>query len=142
MNLSLLIPVSVIALVAIIFVVGILQTLFPSWLRWNRGRQSKHEPGYENMLLLQIGIPGLFAFDLYLVRFEPNFFLPEHRDLVEWGDHYRANLILRGKGKFICENTIVNTRRLIVFRPDREFHSMQNGPTKRLILSLGFVHRN
>jgi hypothetical protein len=78
---------------------------------------------------------------MYLLKFAPGCQLKEHRDTVERGRHYRLNIILKGKGEFKCEKTIINTQRVVLFRPDKYLHSMQNGDTERKVLSIGLNKR-
>lgn len=109
------------------------------WLRWDKGRQL--DSGYSKMLLFLFGIPKLFGIDIYLIRFIPNCYLPTHKDSVNWGKHYRINIEIKGKGEFFCDNLIFSSSKVKLFRPDLEEHSMLNGNSKRLILSIGLVVR-
>ncbi len=106
-----------------------------NWLKWIPGRQGGD---YQKKLLVVFAIPRIFGFDMYLLKFAPGFTLPEHIDKVERGKHYRLNIILRGEGDFKCEKAIIRTKRLILFRPDKYLHSMQNGNVERKVLSIGF----
>lgn len=89
------------------------------------------------MLLVIAKVPFLFGFDMYILKFAPNFNLPEHVDQVKKGRHFRMNIILKGNGDFKCERAIIRTRRVILFRPDKYKHSMQNGDKERKVLSIG-----
>jgi len=110
------------------------------WFTWLPGRQTRHNTEiYKKMLLFQIGLVGLFGFDIYLIKYPPNFKLIPHKDIVTWGRHYRANVILTGNGVFKCEKSIVHTDRLVIFRPDRYEHGMLNGQAVRTVLSIGWV---
>lgn len=104
------------------------------WLRWIPGRQGGD---YKKKLLATMYIPRIFGFDMYMLKFAPNCHLREHRDSVKRGRHYRLNIILKGKGDFKCEKTIINTRRVVLFRPDKYLHSMQNDGNERKVLSIG-----
>lgn len=105
------------------------------WLRWVSGRQGGD---YKKKLLAKFRIPLIFGFDMYLLKFDPGFKLKEHVDKVDRGRHFRLNIILRGDGEFNCEKTIIRTKRIILFRPDKYLHSMQNGNIERKVLSIGF----
>jgi hypothetical protein len=104
------------------------------WLRWVSGRQGGD---YQKKLLAVFGVSYLFGFDMYVLKFVPGCLLKEHRDKVGRGKHYRLNIILKGKGDFRCEKTIINTRRVVLFRPDKYLHSMKNGESERKVLSIG-----
>jgi hypothetical protein len=104
------------------------------WLIWIPGRQGGD---YHKKLLALLGIPYLFGFDMYLLKFKPKCHLKEHIDKVERGKHFRLNIILKGKGNFKSEKTIINTRRVVLFRPDKYKHSMLNDDSERKVLSVG-----
>jgi len=104
------------------------------WLKWIPGRQGGD---YQKKLLAVFGIPYIFGFDMYMLKFEPECHLKEHKDKTESGKHYRLNIILKGKGDFKCEKTIINTRRVVLFRPDKYLHSMKNDESERTVLSIG-----
>ena len=88
-------------------------------------------------MYLRFGIPGFLGMDIYLLKFKPQCLLPGHIDHVKRGRHFRLNIILKGEGKFECDKTIIKTKRVIFFRPDKHTHSMQNGDTERKVLSIG-----
>ena len=106
-----------------------------NWLRWVSGRQGGD---YQKKLLVIFKLPFVLGFDMYLLKFAPGFILPEHVDQVKRGRHFRMNIILKGDGNFQCEKTIIKTKRMILFRPDKYKHSMQNGDKERKVLSIGF----
>lgn len=81
-------------------------------------------------MYLRFGITGLLGIDAYMLKFEPNCLLPAHIDNVKKGRHFRLNIILKGKGKFECDKTIIRTKRIVLFRPDKHVHSMQNDDTE------------
>lgn len=108
------------------------------WLKWVPGRQGGD---YHKKLLAGLSIPYIFGFDMYLLKFAPGCHLKEHKDSVERGRHYRLNIILKGEGEFSCEKTIIRTKRVILFRPDKYLHSMQNGDSERKVLSIGINKR-
>lgn len=110
------------------------------WLKWQDGRQDANG-NYKKLLLCILGIPGLFGFDIYIIKFKPDYKLPEHIDRVSWGNHYRLNIVLYGSGEFKCEKTIINQKRLVLFRPDLYTHSMENGSETRVLLSIGVAHK-
>ena len=98
--------------------------------KWERGRQAA---GYEKLLLW-----SFWRLDSYIIRYPAGCFLPPHTD-KNVGRHYRLNIILKGVGEFSCEKTIIRTKRFVLFRPDLYEHSMQNGDSKRLVLSFGVL---
>ena len=107
-----------------------------NWLKWVKGRQ---KGGYQKKMLFRFGIPWVFGTDMYLLKFEPQCLLPEHIDKVKRGRNFRLNIIYKGEGKFECDKTIIRTKRVVLFRPDKHRHSMQNGDTERKVLSIGLV---
>ncbi len=100
--------------------------------KWKEGRQNTQ---YHKFQLIQIRK----CFDAYLIKYPANEILPAHKDKVENGKHYRLNIELWGRGKFICENPIFKWWRIVLFRPDICEHSMINGSSSRLVLSIGWV---
>jgi hypothetical protein len=105
-----------------------------NWLKWAPGRQGGD---YQKKLIIAMRLPWLFGFDMYVLKFAPNFNLPEHIDKVDKGIHLRMNIIIKGSGEFKCEKSIIRTRRLILFRPDKYLHSMKNGDSERKVISIG-----
>jgi len=106
-----------------------------NWLKWIQGRQGTR---YQKKMLLRFGIPGFLGMDAYILKFEPKCLLPEHVDKVKRGRHFRLNIIYKGEGKFDCNKTIIRTKRVVLFRPDKHTHSMENGDSERKVLSIGF----
>lgn len=106
------------------------------WNKWEPGRQGGD---YRKKLIFAFKIPFMFAMDSYIVEFGPRYYLNKHKDKVEGKRHFRLNIVLKGKGRFICEKTIFERKRIVFFRPDIREHSMINGHEKRRILSIGFV---
>lgn len=106
--------------------------------RWQRGRQGG---GYDKLLLG--GTLWPLPCDCYLLRFPTGASVPPHTDRVERGRHYRLNIILRPArkgGDFVCASPIHASRRIKLFRPDREEHSVtmiEEGT--RWVLSIGWV---
>ncbi len=105
-----------------------------NWLKWVPGRQGGD---YQKKLIFAFKIPFLIGMDMYVLKFAPGFLLPEHVDKVEKGKHYRLNIIFKGDGEFRCDKAIIRTKRVILFRPDKHLHSMQNGNSERKVFSIG-----
>jgi len=109
-----------------------------NWFRWRRGRQ---ESGYEKMLILVN--PFLLPFDFYVLRFREGSEIPPHTDPVSEKKHYRLNLVLkhaRKGGHFSCANPIYESRRIKLFRPDLNEHSVSRiNEGTRYVLSIGWV---
>lgn len=102
------------------------------------GRQGT---GYEKMILMQSQWP--IPFDVYLLRFKVGSKIPAHVDEVEYGDHYRLDIILKhakSGGQFICNTMIKDRRWLKLFRPDKHVHEL-TPITKgtRYVLSIGWL---
>ena len=107
-------------------------------MKWIPGRQGGR---YKKM---KVWSSSFFSFgsDCYLIKYEPNYKMPAHTDKAE-GKHYRLNVVLKGRGRFICEKNIVNLfGRIVLFRPDLYEHSMINGNSNRVVLSFGFLRKN
>lgn len=105
-------------------------------MKWERGRQGT---GYDKLCLVT---SRLLALDLYLLRFPAGSSVPEHRDTVKSGEHYRLNLILKNarQGGVFQGKALWRTKRIILFRPDIELHAVS--PIEagtRWVLSFGFV---
>jgi len=92
------------------------------------------------MLLLTSWWP--IPFDVYLLKYPTGTNIPEHTDVVHGARHCRLNIILRkgGGGVFSCEKCIINTSRIVLFRPDINKHSV-SPITKgsRIVLSIGWL---
>ena len=106
--------------------------------RWQRGRQGS---GYDKLLLG--GLPWPIPCDGYLLRFPSGACVPPHVDRVPSGRHYRLNIILRPArrgGEFVCARPIYVNRRVKLFRPDVETHSVTRiEEGTRWVLSIGWV---
>ena len=101
-------------------------------MSWIKGRQGT---GY-----LKKKIWSRFNTDCWLIKYKPSQIIPTHTDPVEGKKHFRLNIVLKGKGVFICEKTILCLfHRIILFRPDKYEHSMINLSKERLVLSIGMV---
>lgn len=108
--------------------------------KWELGRQNTGY--YKKLLLLIERIP----LDVYLLFYPPQSYVPPHRDRVDHAPnkkHYRLNIILKDAaegGKFFCENTILNLRRIKFFRSDINLHSVSPiTEGTRYVLSIGFL---
>ena len=108
------------------------------WLTWQQGRQGT---GYRKCLLATFTWP--VPWDLYLLDYPKDSFVPPHQDVVSEGRHIRCNLILKQAthgGHFLCPAMKVSGPRLFVFRPDLYVHQVtpvEEG--RRWVLSFGFV---
>lgn len=111
---------------------------FGPWWRWQHGRQGS---GYDKLLLF--ATPWPLPCDMYLLRFPEGSSVPPHVDPVKRGRHYRLNVILRPArqgGEFVCAAPIHAGRRIKLFRPDRELHSVTRIELgTRWVLSIGWV---
>lgn len=104
-------------------------------MKWIEGRQGGN---YSKLRLMEYKF-----IDCWIIRYEPYYEMPEHTDPVENKRHYRMNIVFGGKGKFICERTIVNILgRFVIFRPDLYKHKMVNGKRRRYVLSIGWAIRS
>lgn len=112
------------------------------WLRWQKGRQ---QSGYDKMLLVATRLPFVWlrGFDAYLLRFPVGSHIPPHRDVVESGRHYRLNIVLhlaRKGGVFSCSDSLFESKRIKLFRPDIAEHAVSEVEAgTRLLLSVGWV---
>lgn len=120
---------------------NLLKQFFKTAWRWQVGRQ---QSGYDKMLLLWSKLP--IPFDCYLIRYKEGSYIPPHVDKVEKGKHYRLNIVLKkakAGGEFICNNAIINTSRIKLFRPDVNEHSVTKlTEGKRYLLSIGWIKNN
>jgi len=105
---------------------------------WKIGRQNS---GYQKMLLFKSKWP--IPFDLYVLRYSKNSYVPLHKDPVLGGKHHRLNVVLKYAkegGKFVgCKKTF-QWWRITLFRPDKVLHRVtriQSGT--RYVLSLGWI---
>ena len=110
------------------------------WLRWQKGRQ---QTGYDKMLLA--GLPWPVAFDCYLLRFNQGSVIPPHTDKNDKGKHVRLNLVLKQAkqgGEFICDETLYESKRIKLFRPDLHPHQVTEiKQGTRWVLSVGWLKR-
>lgn len=107
-------------------------------ISWKRGRQN--DTGYRVLTLIRSKFP--IPFDIHIIHYPRGASLGLHRDPNSTGRHYRLNLELwRGKGgDFICDETIVNWKRLHIFRPDINAHGVTEVTEgTRVVFSLGWI---
>ena len=106
--------------------------------RWQRGRQ---QSGYDKMLLCGARWP--IKFDTYLLKFPLGSEIKPHIDKVDSGKHYRLNIIIKNAhagGEFICQDTIFQSKRIKLFRPDLTLHAVSKVEKgTRYLLSIGWV---
>lgn len=108
------------------------------FLKWSNGRQNT---GYDKITFLSLKF--FIPFDLHLLRFKKGSFIPNHIDSVDYGKHYRLNIIIKNAkigGDFICKNPIFETKRIKFFRPDISEHSVTEVISgNRYVISFGFI---
>ena len=113
-------------------------SIFKNLLRWQRGRQ---DSGYDKMLLCGAYWP--IKFDTYLIKFPVGSEIKPHTDKVNSGKHFRLNIVLKRAqlgGEFICENTLFQSKRIKLFRPDITEHAVTKiEKGNRYILSIGWI---
>ncbi|GHA11080.1 hypothetical protein GCM10008090_21050 [Arenicella chitinivorans] len=106
--------------------------------KWRGGRQAS---GYDKLFLGGAHWP--IRFDIYLLRFPTGSCVPEHKDEVDDGQHYRLNIVLRNareEGVFNYEAPIFETRRIKFFRPDTSLHSVSKIEAGvRYVFSIGWL---
>jgi hypothetical protein len=106
--------------------------------KWVKGRQGS---GYDKMLLSTL--PWPIPFDCYLLRFPEGSEIAPHKDPVTKGKHFRLNIILKKSlsgGQFLCENPILQTSRMNLFRPDISEHSVTKVVGgSRYVFSIGWL---
>lgn len=116
-------------------------TIFKNLFRWQRGRQ---QSGYDKMLLCGAYWP--VKFDTYLIRFPLGSEIKPHVDKVSSGRHFRLNIIIKNAqlgGEFICENSLFQSNRIKLFRPDITKHQVTKiTKGSRYILSIGWIIRD
>ncbi len=112
-------------------------------MKWTEGRQGT---GYYKMKIFG---SKLLKFDVYLLKFPKNSYVPYHTDEVEGFQHHRINIIKNAKsgghfyirtgiGKSSLSRNIINK-----FRPDRQTHAVTRvtGGT-RWVLSIGWLRND
>jgi hypothetical protein len=107
--------------------------------KWVKGRQASC--AYYKLPLAYFRIRKLkIGFDMYILNYDPGV-LPNHKDPVDNGNHYRLNIKLCGKALFWAEKVIFQNRFITLFRPDLYTHTLIiTSKTKKL--SIGFVFYN
>ncbi len=122
-------------------------------LSFKPGRQGT---GYEVMTLISRKLPfrRLSGVDLHILRYPPSSSVPTHVDKVASGNHHRINVILvkpKSGGEFICARATrllggtlgallpFGQGRVFYFRPDIMEHAVTECPSKRVVLSIGWV---
>lgn len=102
------------------------------------GRQKS---GYDVLLLITNSF--LFQFDCYIIRYREGSHVPPHRDPNPAGKHYRLNIVIkraRKGGEFQCDQTIFQSNRIKLFRPDLYKHSVSKVEEgSRYVLSIGWL---
>lgn len=105
---------------------------------WQSGRQGT---GYEKITLFMLRYP--LACDGYVIRYPVGSSIPPHIDPVTDKRHFRLNIILKpaqSGGEFVCENTVLNFKRMKLFRPDKYSHWVtQIKGSPRYVLSIGWA---
>jgi hypothetical protein len=106
--------------------------------KWVDGRQGS---GYHKLLLACIAP----YFDVYLLRFPEDSFVPIHKDPVTNRRHFRLNIVLRRAkfgGKMVCEAGLGISSRVMYFRPDVVKHALTRVQAGTLyMLSIGWTRR-
>ena len=109
-----------------------------NYFKWIKGRQKS---GYDKMLFCSSS--RIIKFDLYLLRFPQGSQILPHTDKVKEGKHYRLNIVLQNAkegGVFQCDKPIINTKRIKLFRPDINEHSVSKVMSgNRYLISLGWI---
>ena len=108
------------------------------WLHWRKGRQNT---GYEKMLLFQ---SKLLMCDMYLLWYAEGSSIPVHTDPVPGYRHFRLNVVLRSPqagGEFESAKTLINTKRIKLFRSDFPHSVTEIRRGSRLLLSIGLCIR-
>lgn len=104
-------------------------------LPWESGRQAG---GYSKLTLF-----ATKKCDAYLLYYPQGSEIPVHTDPVADGRHYRLNIAFKKAndgGEFQCDDPILRTRRMALFRPDVSPHSVSKIKSGyRLMLSVGWI---
>jgi hypothetical protein len=108
-------------------------------MNWIRGRIGD---GYSKLKLW-----SFYRFDAWILKYPPGSHTGEHLDSVPTGyKHYRLNIVLRkAEGKFFGADLFHIGDRVILFRPDKMWHSARNEATAkhtRYVLSVGWLTRD
>jgi hypothetical protein len=112
-----------------------------AWLKWENGRQ---QSDYSKFLIAKSFLP--LPFDLYILRFPEGSRIKAHVDKVDWGRHFRLNIVVKPAiegGEFrVVKNkyTFINSKYVKFFRPDLVIHEVSEVHIgTRYVLSFGFV---
>lgn len=109
-------------------------------LNWECGRQGN---GYKKMRLININWP--IKFDLYLLKFPINSFVPLHTDPVIKGKHYRLNITLNpsiSASQMIEGRWIYSNRYIKLFRPDLYEHGLTKVLDNTIyMISIGWIKK-
>ena len=104
--------------------------------KWIHGRQGT---GYDKMCMLYNKY--IVPFDLYILKFPKNSYIPPHKDEVKGKRHYRINIIIKHAkcgGIFEIEKSIIDVKYFKLFRPDKYYHSVSEIlDGNRVVLSFG-----
>lgn len=106
--------------------------------RWVEGQQ---KTGYHILTLARVGKFTPIPFDCYIIKYPTGSYIPPHRDILKTRNHYRLNIIvMQGEGgEFQVANAIFKSKRLNLFRPDLELHSVTKVTRgTRYVLSFGW----
>lgn len=107
--------------------------------KWVNGRQSKCD--YKKFTLWYFRI-WKWGFDAYILKYQPDGYLPLHKDPVENGKHWRLNIGWGNSQFHICDAPKSGWRigkfSVYLFRPDKYLHSLSIYD-KTIKLSFGFV---
>lgn len=106
-------------------------------LSWEDGRQGG---GYKKHTFFS---NNLLKMDCHLLLTKDDEGIIPHKDLCEYGKHYRLNIVLVKPyhgGKFYCNRNIFSLgSRIYLFRPDKYSHFVTPSQGRRLVLSFGKV---
>lgn len=106
-------------------------------MKWLDGRIVNCK--YKKLLIFSFKI-WKWGFDAYLLKYEEFGYLPEHKDPLKNGKHYRMNVNLYGNSDFYIKYKRIQ-KNVIFFRPDIQPHSLWI-LTPTLKLSLGYAKYN
>ena len=124
-----------------LFIVSGLAIAFRLWRatrKWESGRQGS---GYFKLRVF------VFKYlDCHLVKFPNGSFIEKHTDPIDYGAHYRLNIVLipaKEGGKFECEGgPLWSWSRFTLFRPDIQTHTVSKVKGFRLMITFGVVIPN
>jgi hypothetical protein len=110
-------------------------------LKWDEGRQKS---GYKKIKLLE---SKRFLFDMYLLYYPEGSAIASHVDNINFGNHYRLNYTIKKAKKggifLLAGRPIFRLGRLVIFRPDKQYHSVsQIKKGYRIVFSFGWARKN